>query len=58
VLQWYADAQSKVSASHTEEAAGRFLGGMYEIGAVLPNLSASAPEVIARALTTSDQSSE
>jgi tetratricopeptide (TPR) repeat protein len=52
VLQWHADAQSRVSASQDmAEFAGRFLGGMYEDGAVLPtNLSASAPEVLALAL--------
>ena len=52
VLQWHADAHSRVSASHSmAEFAGRFLGGMYEDGAVLPtNLSASAPEVLALAL--------
>ena len=52
VLRWYADGQSRVPASEkTTEFAGRFLGGMYEDGAVLPtNLSASAPEVLALAL--------
>ena len=52
VLQWHADAHSRVSASQSmAEFAGRFLGGMYEDGAVLPtNLSASAPEVLALAL--------
>jgi tetratricopeptide (TPR) repeat protein len=52
VLQWNADAQSKVSASQgMAEFAGRFLGGMYEDGAVLPTkLSDSAPEVLALAL--------
>jgi tetratricopeptide (TPR) repeat protein len=52
VLQWHADARSTVSASQSmAEFAGRFLGGMYEDGAVLPtNLSASAPEVLALAL--------
>jgi tetratricopeptide (TPR) repeat protein len=52
VLQWYADARSKVSASQgMAEFAGRFLGGMYEDGAVLPtNLAASGPEVLALAL--------
>jgi tetratricopeptide (TPR) repeat protein len=52
VLQWYADAQSRLPASQSmAEFAGRLLGGMYEDGAVLPtNLSASAPEVLALAL--------
>ncbi|HXP44547.1 MAG TPA: tetratricopeptide repeat protein [Candidatus Acidoferrales bacterium] len=52
VLQWHADARSKVSASQgLAEFAGRFLGGMYEDGAVLPtDLAASAPEVLALAL--------
>ena len=52
VLRWYADGQSRVPASEkTAEFAGRFLGGMYEDGAVLPtNLAASAPEVLALAL--------
>ena len=52
VLRWYADGQSRVPASKkTAEFAGRFLGGMYEDGAVLPtNLSASAPEVLALTL--------
>lgn len=52
VLEWHADAHSRVSASQSmAEFAGRFLGGMYEDGAVLPtNLSASAPEVLALAL--------
>jgi tetratricopeptide (TPR) repeat protein len=52
VLQWYADARSKVSASQgMAEFAGRFLGGMYEDGAVLPtNLATSAPEELALAL--------
>jgi tetratricopeptide (TPR) repeat protein len=52
VLQWHADARSKVSASQgMAEFAGLFLGGMYEDGALLPtNLAASAPEVLALAL--------
>jgi len=52
VLQWHTAARSKVSASQRmAEFAGRFLGGMYEDGAVLPiNLSVSAPEVLALAL--------
>src|SRR6202167_5528642 len=52
VLQWHTAAGSKVSASQRmAEFAGRFLGGMYEDGAVLPiNLSVSAPEVLALAL--------
>jgi hypothetical protein len=52
VLQWHADARSKVSSSQgMAEFAGRFLGGMYEDGAVLPtNLAASAPEVLALVL--------
>jgi tetratricopeptide (TPR) repeat protein len=49
VLQWYADARSRVPAGQSmADFAGRFLGGMYEDGAVLPaNLSASAAEVLA-----------
>ena len=52
VLHWYADGQSRARASESmADFAGRFLGGMYEDGAVLPtNLSASAPEVLALAL--------
>ena len=52
VLQWHAGGHSTVSASQRmAEFAGRFLGGMYEDGAILPtNLSASAPEVLALAL--------
>jgi tetratricopeptide (TPR) repeat protein len=51
-LQWHADAQSRVSPSQSmADFAGRFLGGMYEDGAVLPtDLSASAPEVLALVL--------
>lgn len=61
VLHWYADGQSRVPASKTvAEFAGRFLGGMYEDGAVIPmDLPASAPEVLALTLpATPDQSSE
>lgn len=49
VIHWYADGQSRVRASESVDVfAGRFLGGMYEDGAVVPtNLSASAPEVLA-----------
>lgn len=49
VLHWYADGQSRIPASKTvAEFAGRFLGGMYEDGAVIPtDLPASAPEVLA-----------
>jgi tetratricopeptide (TPR) repeat protein len=52
VLDWYADGQSRVRASESmAESAGRFLGGMYEDGAVVPtNLSASAPEILALTL--------
>ena len=53
VLRWYADAQSGALASQQSIAdfAGRFLGGMYQDGAVLPtNLSTSAPEVLALVL--------
>jgi len=52
VLKWYAEAHSQVSASESmAEFAGRFLGGMYEDGAVLPtDLSASAPKILALAL--------
>jgi tetratricopeptide (TPR) repeat protein len=52
VLHWYVDGQSRVPASESmTEFAGRFLGGMYEDGAVVPtNLSASAPELLALTL--------
>jgi hypothetical protein len=52
VLQWHADARSEVSPSQGRaEFAGRFLGGVYEDGAVLPtNLAASPPEVLALVL--------
>lgn len=52
VLHWYADGQSRIPASKTvAEFAGRFLGGMYEDGAVIPtDLPASAPEVLALTL--------
>lgn len=52
VLQWYADGHSKARARESmTEFAGRFLGGMYEDGAVVPtNLSASAAEVLALTL--------
>ena len=52
VLRWYADAQSRALASQSiADFAVRFLGGIYEDGAVLPtNLSASAPEVLALVL--------
>jgi tetratricopeptide (TPR) repeat protein len=52
VLQWHANARSKVSTSQgMAEFAGRFLGGMYEDGALLPtSLEASAPEVLALTL--------
>jgi len=52
VLHWYADGQSRIPASKAvAEFAGRFLGGMYEDGAVIPtDLSASAPEVLALTL--------
>jgi tetratricopeptide (TPR) repeat protein len=52
VLQWHANTRSKVSTSQSmAEFAGRFLGGMYEDGAVLPtNVEASGPEVLALAL--------
>jgi tetratricopeptide (TPR) repeat protein len=52
VLQWYADGHSKARARESmTEFAGRFLGGMYEDGAVVPtNLFASAPEVLALTL--------
>ena len=37
VLQWHAGAQSRVSPSQSmAKFAGRFLGAMYEDGAVLP----------------------
>src|SRR5580700_8587136 len=52
VLRWHAVAQSRARAGQSiADFAGRFLGGMYEDGAVLPtNLSASAPEVLALVL--------
>lgn len=52
VLQWYADARSRVLASESmAEFAGQFLGGMYDDRAVLPtNSLASAPEVLALTL--------
>jgi tetratricopeptide (TPR) repeat protein len=52
VLRWHADAQARGRASQSIAAfAGRFLGGMYEDGAVIPtNFSASAPEVLALVL--------
>ena len=52
VLRWYAGGPSRVRASESmAEFAGRFLGGIYEDGAVLPtNLPASAPEVLALTL--------
>ena len=49
VCRW-THPRSRASESMTEFA-GRFLGGMYEDGAVVPtNLSASAPEVLALTL--------
>ena len=52
VLHWYADGHSRIQASKSvAEFAGRFLGGIYEDGAVIPtDLSASAPEVLALTL--------
>jgi tetratricopeptide (TPR) repeat protein len=51
VLQWHADAQRVSPRQSLANFAGRFLGGMYEDGAVLPrDLSVSAPEVLALAL--------
>jgi tetratricopeptide (TPR) repeat protein len=52
VLRWYADGKSRVRASvRMADFAGRFLGGMYEDGAVIPtDLPASAPEVLALTL--------
>jgi tetratricopeptide (TPR) repeat protein len=52
VLHWYADGQSRIPASKSvAEFAGRFLGGIYEDGAVVPrDLSASAPEILALTL--------
>jgi hypothetical protein len=52
VLHWHASAQSTVPASQSmAEFAGRFLGAMYEDGAVLPtNLAAPAPEILALVL--------
>jgi tetratricopeptide (TPR) repeat protein len=52
VLHWYARGQSRIPAGKSvAEFAGRFLGGIYEDGAVIPTaLSASAPEVLALTL--------
>ena len=52
LIQWYADARSSVPAGQSvTEFAGRFLGAMYEVGAVLPtNLLDSTPEVLALVL--------
>jgi tetratricopeptide (TPR) repeat protein len=52
VLHWYAGGQPRVKADESmADFAGRFLGGMYEDGAVVPtNLSASAPELLALTL--------
>lgn len=52
VLHWYAGGKPRVPASKSvADFAGRFLGGIYEDGAVVPtDLSASAPEVLALAL--------
>ena len=52
VLRWYAHGQSRIPASKSvADFAGRFLGGMYEDGAVIPtDLSASAPEILALTL--------
>ena len=58
VLQWYADARSRIPASQNmAEFAGRFLGGMYEDRAVLPtNFSPSAPEILALVLLQHQES--
>ena len=52
VLHWYAGGQSRIPATKSvAEFAGRFLGGIYEDGAIVPtDLSASAPEVLALTL--------
>jgi tetratricopeptide (TPR) repeat protein len=53
VLSRNADARSRalVASQSMADFAGRFLGGMYADGALLPtNLSASAPEVLALVL--------
>lgn len=49
VLDWYRDGQSRASATPVLlEFAGKFLGAIYEDGAVVPEtLSASAPEILA-----------
>jgi len=49
VLDWYRDGQSKAAASQRmADFAGKFLGAMYEDGAVIPEtLSAPAPEILA-----------
>ncbi len=49
VLDWYRDGQSRAPASQVLlHFAGKFLGALYEDGAVVPEtLSASAPEILA-----------
>jgi tetratricopeptide (TPR) repeat protein len=51
LLQWYADAKSVPAGQSVTDCVERFLGAMYEDGAVLrTNLSASAPDVLALVL--------
>ena len=51
LLHWHADAKSVPAGQSVIECVERFLGAMYEDGAVLPtNLSASAPDVLALVL--------
>ena len=49
LLDWYHDEQSRAPASQVLlDFAGKFLGAMYEDGAVIPEtLSAPAPEILA-----------
>jgi tetratricopeptide (TPR) repeat protein len=49
VLDWYRDRQPRTAASQVmSDFAGKFLGAMYQDGAVVPEtLSASAPEILA-----------
>jgi len=47
VLDWYRDRQSRAPSQVISDFAGKFLGAIYEDGAVVPtNLSASTPEVL------------
>jgi tetratricopeptide (TPR) repeat protein len=49
VLDWYRDRQSRTAASQVmSDFAGKFLGAIYQDGAVVPEtLSASGPEILA-----------